>query len=261
MAEEKRESTRNLLEQIEGGWDAHDGDEEGDHAPRANGEKAQERDVVSPPASAPSLEELDARWGDDLFGDGEDDEDDEDADESADQGTDEEDDDDDDDEDETDEADESEPELPDERLDPVAYAAAKKAREERAEDRRKKRRAKLDAKRAKKKARAEAIAKKKKKQKSKKARGPSPRAERRARAEAKAEARAKAKAAAKASARRDEVEEASEPDDEEAPVSGTSPKAKRAEAPLAKGPPWTLIAIGAVVLLGATALVAVLLGR
>jgi hypothetical protein len=68
-----------------------------------------------------------------------------------------------------DEEEEPEPELPDERLDPVAYAAAKLAREERAQARRERRRAKEAAKKARQKARA-LEAKRKQKGKSKKPR-------------------------------------------------------------------------------------------
>src|SRR5262245_35238099 len=99
--QEKRESTRNLLEQLEGGWDVA---ESGGAPPQ----------VPQEPQSSPSLDELDARWGDDLFGEDDDDEDGE-EDEVA-----------------------EEPELPDERADPVAYAEAKRAREQRADERRKK---------------------------------------------------------------------------------------------------------------------------
>ncbi|MEO9233441.1 MAG: hypothetical protein ABI421_08925 [Polyangiaceae bacterium] len=71
--------------------------------------------------------------------------------------------------DEEEEEEEPEPELPDERLDPVAYAAAKLAREERAQARRERRRAKDAAKKARQKARA-IEAKRKQKGKSKKPR-------------------------------------------------------------------------------------------
>lgn len=118
------------------------------------------------PLSSPSLADLDSGWG-------EDDEDDE----------------------EEEEEEEEEPELPDERLDPVAYAAAKKARDERIEARRQRRRAKVEAKKARRKARAEAA---RGKQKSKSRRAPTPEAK----AKAKAEAKAKSKAKAKASERR-----------------------------------------------------------
>lgn len=85
----------------------------------------------APLVSAPSLTELDTGWGDD----------------------------------EDDELDE--PELPDERLDPVAYAAAKAEREARIAAKRQRRREKAEAKRAKQRDRALAA---KKKQKGKKVR-------------------------------------------------------------------------------------------
>jgi hypothetical protein len=202
MAQEKRDSTRNLLEQLEGGWDE---DAPSDDDPQKE---------PSVPQSAPSLEELDAKWGDDLFGD------------------------DDEEDDEEDEQEEPEPELPDERADPVAYAEAKKAREERVEARRKKKKAKLDAKRAKKRARLEAV-QKQKKQKSKKSRAPVQR-----------EATPK--------------DDASAPD-EPAPSSEARPKSTRADVATIerkrKAPPWKILALVLVVLLGAAGLVSVLLGR
>jgi cobalamin biosynthesis Mg chelatase CobN len=71
--------------------------------------------------------------------------------------------------DDEEEEEEPEPELPDERLDPVAYAEAKAAREERARARRERKRAKDAAKRARQKQRA-LEAKRKQKSKSKKPR-------------------------------------------------------------------------------------------
>lgn len=216
MAQEKRDSTRNLLEQIEGGWDEDE----------SSGIDPQKTEVArSSEQSAPSLDELDARWGEDLFGG-----------------------DDEDDEEEEEEVEEPEPELPDERADPVAYAAAKKAREDRAEDRRKKKKAKLDAKRAKKRARAEAVAKQRK-QKTKKSRA------------AAQPTRAPAPKNAVAS-----------DDDEEAPASearrvrgarGGRDKTHVADVVPAqkKAPPWKLIALALVVGLVAAGLVSVVLGR
>ena len=138
MSEPKHESTRNLLAEIEGDWDSP----RPGHLPTRRAalrrdelhaalDAAADRLVDSldpPPVSVRNVEELDSGWGD----------------------TDE----DDDDEEEDDEA--NEPELPDERLDPVAYAEAKKARDERIEARRERRRAKAEAKKARRKARAEA---------------------------------------------------------------------------------------------------------
>ncbi|MDB5217993.1 MAG: hypothetical protein JWO86_5920 [Myxococcaceae bacterium] len=129
MVAEKDESSRNLLDKIEGDWDSPS-------PPRAAAtpevqaalDAAAARLVDSldpPPVSVPTMDELDSGW------DEEDEEDDE-------------------------EDDEDEPELPDERLDPVAYALAKKAREERIEARRARRRAKVEAKKARRKARIDA---------------------------------------------------------------------------------------------------------
>ncbi len=215
MAEQKGESTRNLLAQLEGGWDA----EERDPKPPAT-------DAEAAPVSAPSLDELDARWGDDLFAD------------------------DDEEEEEEEEIEEEEPPLPDERLDPVAFAAAKKAREERAAQRKEKRKQKLDAKRARKKARVDANAQKQKK-KTKKSRAPAPPPSRDMR-----EARPR-----EAKARASEDDETSEDDvaDDEAPRSTT----KRVDDAVAqpKSPPWRVIAIGAAVFFAVIAVVAALVNR
>ena len=90
MAEEKRtESTRDLLED---GWEpAPDGADTGTPDPGST----RQLDALA--------KEIDDGWLDELFPDEE--------------------------EDEEEEEEEEEPELPDERLDPVAYAEAKKARE------------------------------------------------------------------------------------------------------------------------------------
>ncbi len=87
--------------------------------------------------SSPDLAALDDGW----WGDGEDEEDEV---------------------EEEEEPEEAEPELPDERLDPVAYAEAKKARDERVEARRERRRSKAEAKKARRRARIEANRKKQK---------------------------------------------------------------------------------------------------
>ncbi len=127
---EKDESSRNLLAEIEGDWDSP-------RPPRAAAtpevqaalDAAAARLVDSldpPPVSVPTMDELDSGWGAEDDDDGEE------------------------------EDDEDEPELPDERLDPVAYALAKQAREERIEALRVRRRAKEAAKKARRKARLDA---------------------------------------------------------------------------------------------------------
>ena len=155
MSAMKHESTRSLLAEIEGDWDAPAaaGAAKAAVAPTAQElhaalDAAADRLVDSldpPPVSVRNVEELDSGWG-----------------ESAD--------DDESDDDESDD-DASEPALPDEKLDPVAYAAAKKARDERIEARRERRRVKVEAKKARRKARADAQ-KSKQKGKQRKARGP-----------------------------------------------------------------------------------------
>ncbi len=133
---EKDESSRNLLDKIEGDWDAAPPPHEraataATPEVQAALDAAAERLLDSlepPPMSVPTMDELDSGW-----------------DEDDDEG----------DEDESDES-EEEPELPDERLDPVAYAVAKKARDERVEARRQKRRIKAEAKKARRKARLDA---------------------------------------------------------------------------------------------------------
>lgn len=163
MVAEKNESTRSLLDQIEGQWDSPGPGEARKVAPpevQAALDAAADRLVESldpPPVSVPMLDELDSGWGDDEEEEDEDDE-------------------------------EIEPELPDERLDPVAYAAAKKARDERVEARRVRRRAKAEAKKSRRKARLDAQ-KQKQKGKQKKARTPNADARARAKAEAKASPR------------------------------------------------------------------------
>lgn len=99
-------------------------------------------EAVEPADSVRDVDTLDAGWGDEDEGDDEAD----DADDAAAAA------------DAAEEAREEarEPELPDERLDPVAYAAAKRAREERMAARRERQRAKAEAKKGRRKARAEA---------------------------------------------------------------------------------------------------------
>ena len=154
MSELKHESTRNLLAEIEGDWDSPrpGATKPANPTPEelhAELDAAADRLVDSlepPPLSVRNVEELDSGWGD-TDDDDEDDGDDEDDDEA------------------------NEPALPDEHLDPVAYAAAKLAREERLEARRERRRAKSEAKKARRKARVDAQ-KSKQKGKQRKARAP-----------------------------------------------------------------------------------------
>lgn len=179
MVEEKNESSRNLLAEIEGDWDSPKppavtrGTSGTTGTPGTPTERklhaeldaAADRLIDSlepPPVSVPtSVDDLDSGWGE----------------EGAD--------------DEEEEEDEEEPELPDERLDPVAYAAAKKARDERIEARRQRRRVKADAKKARRRARADAA---RGKQKAKTRRAPTPEAKAKAKADAKSKARAEAAA-------------------------------------------------------------------
>lgn len=168
MDEAKRDARRKLLAEIESSWDS----------PRPGAvavkpelpapemqaalDAAADRLVESlnpPPVSAPALDDLDSGWAED-----EDTDDDED--------------------------DEPEAELPDERLDPVAYAAAKKALEERVDARRERRRLKAEAKKGRRKARADA-AKGKQKIKSRKARPSVAMAEKTAKASARGDAAAR----------------------------------------------------------------------
>jgi hypothetical protein len=156
MSELKQpESTRTLLAEIEGDWDAPKSGATKASAPtpaelHAELDAAADRLVESlePPASTRDLTALDSGWGDTDENDDEDEAEGDDADDEA-----------------------NEPALPDEQLDPVAYAAAKKARDERIEARRERRRAKNEAKKARRKARAEAQ-RSKQKPKQRKARAP-----------------------------------------------------------------------------------------
>lgn len=209
MVEEKNESTRNLLEQIEGEWDSPEpGEPRKAPSPEIQAalDAAADRLTESldpPPISVPTMDELDSGWGD-------------------------EDDDDDDDED-----DEIEPELPDERLDPVAYAAAKKARDERIEAKRQRRRLKVEAKKARRKARLDAQ-KQKQKGKQKKSRNPAADAAK-AKATAKAEAKAARNAARAAAARAGASADAGvESDDADDDVAVIAPARARGKAPPSK---------------------------
>src|SRR6185437_14404725 len=103
-------SSRDLLEELEDGWAG---------APPAR--PAAAGAIPEEESSTPNVAELDEGWLDQLFPEEEDDDE---------------------------EADEPEPELPDERLDPVAFAAAKKAQGERQIAKKEKKRQKLEAKRA-----------------------------------------------------------------------------------------------------------------
>ncbi len=153
MSETKPESTRSLLAQIEGEWDAPKSGTAKAANPtaaelHAELDAAADRLVESlnpPPVSVRNVEELDSGWGDT-----DDDDDDDDA---------------------------NEPALPDEQVDPVAYAEAKKARDERIEARQERRRAKVEAKKARRRARVDAQ-KSKQKGKQRKARPPQPTAAR-----------------------------------------------------------------------------------
>lgn len=164
MVERSRhDSSRDLLEELEDGWAASPPPAVARPVagvPRPSTAPLPAPAVASPAVttalaedeeedergSAPDLAALDEGWLDDLFP-AEDDGDDEEEDEGE------------------------EPELPDEQLDPEAFALAKKARDERAAKKREKKRAKAEAKRARQKARAAAM---RQKQKSKKGRPPTP---------------------------------------------------------------------------------------
>jgi cobalamin biosynthesis Mg chelatase CobN len=156
-------------------------------------------------------------------------------------------------EDEPDEEEDEEPPLPDERLDPEAYAAAQKAREERAVARQKKKKAKLEAKRARQRARAaEAKQKQKQKQKPKK-----DKARERERAKAKAKAKEARDARGAASPRESdaEIEPVSSGDEDDAPVAKKTATAKRARIEN-RSTQWKLLAVVVVVFLAAAAFAA-----
>ena len=141
MDEEKREARRKMLAELERAWDdtprppaETDVTAQSVKPPTAEMQAAldaaADRLVESldpPPVSVPGMDDLDSGWG---------------AEEEED--------------DEEEQQPESEPELPDETLDPVAYAAAKKAREGRASALRERRRVKAEAKKARRKARLDA---------------------------------------------------------------------------------------------------------
>ena len=158
MSETKHESTRSLLAQIEGDWDAPKSGTAKAANPtaaelHAELDAAADRLVESLDQAPISVRALDSGWGGDH----------------------------DDDTDDADDADDAnEPALPDEQLDPVAYAEAKKARDERVEGRRERRRVKLEAKKARRKARVDA---QKSKQKGKQRKGRPPQQQKAARPE------------------------------------------------------------------------------
>ncbi len=197
-----RDSSRDLLEELEDGW-ATAPPPQTELKPKPTVAEAQAPEADG---SSPDVDSLDEGWLDDLFpgdgdGDGDGDENDEDEDE------------------------ESEPELPDERLDPEAFALAKKAREERAAKKKERRKAKLEAKRARQKARAAAV---RQKQKGKKARPASVRATEAAPKSEVAPKRAKSPA----NARRPAETETDDSPDELVPAGLSAPKARpRSGAP------------------------------
>lgn len=226
MAEEKNESSRDLLDQIEGDWDAPRAGSPTERRMHAELDAAADRLMESlepPPLDGPAMAELDSGWGDD-------------------------------DEDEEEE-DEPEPELPDERLDPVAYAAAKKARDERIEAKRARRRAKAETKKARRKARSDAQ-KQKQKGKTKKGRSPQksaqpPKAERRAAAAAKR---------ARASDDEDEAPSSDDAQEDEAPSRARAklPPSRPMKSPamMSKTSMW-MLAVAVVVFLAAAIFAAV----
>jgi colicin import membrane protein len=180
MAVKDRESTPDLAA-IEEAWDSPR-----PPAAQVDTERKLELDAAADrlieslaPASGPDVDDLDSGWGEE--------------------------------DEEEEEEEEVEPELPDERLDPVAYAAAKKARDERIEARKQRRRVKIEAKKARRKARADAA---RGKQKAKAKKPSNAEAKARAKAEAKANAKAKAKAKASLRTRNDDAREDESADDD-----------------------------------------------
>ncbi len=146
-----RDSSRDLLEELEEGWGTPPPPQAFvDQARAQNATNAAEMRKKPAPAAAypspspsnPDVDSLDEGWLDDLF--------------PGEAGE----------EDEDDEPEESEPELPDEGLDPEAFALAKRAREERALKRKERKKAKLEAKRERQRARAAAVRQKQKGKKS-----------------------------------------------------------------------------------------------
>jgi hypothetical protein len=243
MDEDKREARRRALAELEGSWEKLA--EEGPIASAADQsvkpptaemqaalDAAADRLVESldpPPVSVPSMDDLDSGWG---------------ADEE-------------DDEDEEDEREEPEPELPDEKLDPVAYAAAKKARDERAVAARERKRAKAEAKKARRKARLEA-ARGKQKTKSKKARPPAvARSAKEAKAAARAEAVAQGRRAREA-ARRDDEEEIVASVPSRSVRAGKPPPSRLAKKPMLSSTNARMLGIALAVFVAAAIFVAVI---
>lgn len=134
---QERDSSRHLLEELEGGWGTPPPPGTEPSAPSlASVPNAQTKARAAEPSErriASDIDALDDGWLDDDF--------------PGDDGHD---------------PDDPEPELPDERLDPVAFALAKKAREEHAARKKERRRTKIEAKRARQKARAMATRQKQK---------------------------------------------------------------------------------------------------
>jgi len=244
MDEEKREARRKMLAELERAWDdtprppaESDVTAQSVTPPSAEMQAAldaaADRLVESldpPPVSVPSMDELDSGW------EAEEDEN-----------------------DEEDEHAEPEPDLPDESLDPVAYATAKKAREDRAMALRERRRVKAEAKKARRKARAEA---QKSKQKAK-AKKPRPPAVVRSAKEQHAQARSDAAAhlrRAKASAAGED------PIDDDAPrLSGAAlqrakvpPSRLMASKPMLSGTNTWMLGIAVAIFLAAAVFVAVI---
>ncbi len=171
------------------------------------------------------------------------------------------------DEDDEEEEEEAEEPLPDEALDPVAYAAAKKAREEREEARRQRRKLRAEAKRQKQKERAEAARQKQKaKQKKKPGARPTPaelaeQTEREAKKRRKDEARkAREEAAAARGVAAEDDALATDVERSFTRKAAPAPRAKadsRAEKIAKSAPPWHLLGLVLLVLLAAAALFAV----
>ncbi len=145
----RNDSSRNLLEELEDGW------ANGPSGSRSKIAAAEAEAEVPPSPSRPSIppagmpnadvDALDEGWLDELFPERDEPDEDDDA---------------------------PEPELPDERLDPVAFAAAKKARDERVAAKRERKKVRLAAKRDRQRAKAAALKQKQKGKTKKKSGGP-----------------------------------------------------------------------------------------
>jgi hypothetical protein len=207
MDEEKSESTPSLQD-IEGGWAT---------PPPAKAASATTTDEGDR-TSTPDLAAVDEGWLDDLFPEAEEPDD---------------------------EEEEPEHELPDERLDPAAYAEAKKARDELAAARRDKKKAKLEAKRARQRTRA-AEARAKQRGKSKGRARPKPKPE--------------PKNARKAAPNLDTVPAADEVETDEPAGVPARKKAGSGAAPARRGiaTQWKLLALAIAIFIAAAALAAAL---